>query len=180
MWLLCLWLFLTELLVKPLLNQGEISIHPSLQASTPPPCCNTLLEPSRFLRETSLLWLKNVHWERPEYFSHNLVVWSLGNTAVDGFMLPKCTCYLMMWASEGLLFPIVHCILRMVIAKKTFLFICSLFAVTLLCMSSLTVILLLFYILHSLKTSHLHILWTLRGLFSPWYMRASPISVDRN
>lgn len=80
------------------------------------------------------------------------------NAAVDGFMLPKCTCYLMMWASEGLLFPIVHCILRMVIAKKTFLFICSLFTVTLLCMSSLTVILLLFYILHSLKTSHLHIL----------------------
>lgn len=80
------------------------------------------------------------------------------NAAVDGFMLPKCTCYLMMGASEGLLFPIVHCILRMVIAKETSLFICSLFTVTLLCMSSLTVILLLFYILHSLKTSHLHIL----------------------
>lgn len=157
-----------------------MSIHPSPQALTLLPRCNVLPELSSLLWETFLLCLKFVHWERPEYFSHNLVGWSLRNAAVDGFILPKCTCYLMMWASEGLLFPIVHCILRMVIAKKTSLFICSLFTVTLLCMSSLTVILLLFYILHSLKTSHLHILWTLRGLFSPWCMRASPISMDGN
>lgn len=144
--------------MKPPPKQGEINLHPSPQASTPPPCCNILPELSSLLGETSPLPLKNVRWERPEYFSRSLVGRSLRNAAVDGFMLPKCTCYLMMWASEGLLFPIVHCILRMVIAKKTFLFICSLFTVTLLCMSSLTVILLLFYILHSLKTSHLHIL----------------------
>lgn len=157
-----------------------MSIHPSLQASTPPPHCNILPELSSFPGETSLLPLKNVHQERPEYFSHPTRLRSLRNAAIDGFKLPKCICYLMMWASEGLLFPIVHCILRVVTAKKTFLFICSLFTVTLLCMSSLTVILLLFYILHSLKTSHLHILWTLRGLFSPWCMRASPISMDGN
>lgn len=50
----------------------------------------------------------------------------------------------------------------------------------LLCMSRLAEMRLLFYIFHSLKTSHLHILWELRGLLSPWYLRASPISIDGN
>lgn len=157
--MLCLWLCFAEFLVKLLPKYGKMSLQPSPQDLTPLPQCNILPELSSLLGETFLqLCLKIVHWERPEYFSHNLVGWSWRNAAVGGFMLPKCTRYLMMWASEGLLFPIVHCILRMVIAKKTSLFICSLFTVTLLCMSSLTVILLLFYILHSLKTSHLHIL----------------------
>lgn len=161
-------------------KEGAISVHLSLYASPPPSCCNVLSQLSSLLGDTWPLPLKNMCREKAEYFSHSLVGWSLRNTALDGFMLPKCISYLMMWALEGLLFPIVHCMLKMVIAKKSFLFICSIFTVTLLCMSSLTVILLLFYILHSLKTSHLHILWTLGGLFSPWCMCASPISMDGN
>lgn len=71
----------------------------------------------------------------------------------------KCICDLLPCPHIPLLFPIVHCLLGTVPAKVFFPYLFAPFSPgTLLCMSNWPVMLLLFDILHSLKTSHLHVL----------------------